>query len=796
MSNRDRDRFRSYESGCKKREKKQIKQDFLKTQQGSFLKFLSKENDKLDSQSDVILATKISTISQVNSEAENLELEREKSPELSPICLKSPKALKKDSELPQTIIISNFKESNSVEFQEILSCKLISNESKIILTNTAMNDSNMYDDPANWPISISQDLRTNIVKLGPKRIINFNFPSRVIISSSSAKEVNRRFSTNFYYRKLPNGEIVDRNWLVYSISKDYVFCFCCKLFGLSVYGSLSEIGTNDWSHLGTKLIEHERSLTHFRCTEKWFDLKIRIQKMTTIDKTNLEIIEKEKTHCRNILKRIIAAIHYLAKHNEAFRGTSDVIFTKNNGKFLGPIEMIGKFDPVMGEHLNKIKNHDTHVHYLGHDIQENLIKLMAVAKKTKIIHLIKSAKYFTIIMDTTLDISRQEQLSIVIRIVNMEFENEMCDPQINEFFMDFINIESTTGFCLANVLIEQLQHYDIDLQNCRGQAYDNGRNMIGQYKGVQSRILNQNPRAFFTPCAAHNLNLLIKDAANSSTIALLFFGTVERIYSIFSSSTQRWDIFKKNCNLLTVKKWAETRWESRLESVKSIRFQFKQLTDALKELFNTTTDGMFKSESQSLLKSISCYEFILSTVIWYDILLKINIVTKLEANILAKSAEVPQIFKLSRLRKKARMFNYESEDNSAADGETIFRTTFFIIIIDQALSSLNLRFNQFKIYNEKFGFLFHIGKLKEMEDDELMKNCKDLHIYLMDGEHKDIDGNELYHELQIFKSLMEINTTALQSLPILKKLNGSFPNITVALRIMLTIPITSASAER
>ncbi|KAL4135500.1 hypothetical protein QTP88_007106 [Uroleucon formosanum] len=148
MSNRDRDRFRSYESGCKKREKKQIKQDFLKTQQGSFLKFLSKENDK------------------------------EKSPELSPICLKSPKALNKDSELPQTII-SNFKESNSVEFQEILSCKLISNESKIILTNTAMNDSNMYDDPANWPISISQDLRTNIVKLGPKRIINFNFPSRL-----------------------------------------------------------------------------------------------------------------------------------------------------------------------------------------------------------------------------------------------------------------------------------------------------------------------------------------------------------------------------------------------------------------------------------------------------------------------------------------------------------------------------------------------------------------------------------------------------------------------------------------
>lgn len=150
-----------------------------------------------------------------------------------------------------------------------------------------MNDFNMYDDPANWPISISQFffffffyLRTNIVKLGPKRIIKLNFPSRVTISSSSEREVNRWFSTNFYYRKLTNGEIVDRNWLVFSISKDHVFCFCCKLFGLSVYGSLSGNGTNDWSHLGTKLVEHERSLTHFRCTEKWFYLKIRIQKMS------------------------------------------------------------------------------------------------------------------------------------------------------------------------------------------------------------------------------------------------------------------------------------------------------------------------------------------------------------------------------------------------------------------------------------------------------------------------------------------------------------------------------------
>lgn len=32
--------------------------------------------------------------------------------------------------------------------------------------------------------------------------------------------------------------------------------------------------------------------------------------------------------------------------------------------------MLNKFDPVIIEHLKRIKNHETHVHYLGHEIQK------------------------------------------------------------------------------------------------------------------------------------------------------------------------------------------------------------------------------------------------------------------------------------------------------------------------------------------------------------------------------------------------------------------------------------------
>lgn len=70
---------------------------------------------------------------------------------------------------------------------------------------------------------------------------------------------------------------------------------------------------------------------------------------------------------------------------------------------------------------------------------------------------------------------------------------------------------------------------------------------------------------------------------------------------------------------------------------------------------------------------------------------------------MVKSAAVSHILKFNRLRKKTFMFNYEGENNSSVDNETIFPFSFFIIIICKALSSLNLCFNQFKTYNDKFG---------------------------------------------------------------------------------------------
>lgn len=185
---------------------------------------------------------------------------------------------------------------------------------------------------------------------------------------------------------MANGEVVDRQWLVYSKIKDGVFCFCCVLFSQGKSESnLANIkeGVNDWKHLSQKLLQHERSKPHYLSLKQWYYFKIGLKSLATIDQQHLAQIEKEKNHWRAMLQRILCIIQYLSKHNDVFRGKSDVLFTKNNGKFLGLIKMLSKFDSVTIEHVRRIKNVETHTHYLGHDIQDELINLMANEVKKK-----------------------------------------------------------------------------------------------------------------------------------------------------------------------------------------------------------------------------------------------------------------------------------------------------------------------------------------------------------------------------------------------------------------------------
>lgn len=130
---------------------------------------------------------------------------------------------------------------------------------------------------------------------------------------------------------------------------------------------------------------------------------------------------------------------------------------------------------------------------------------------------------------------------------------------------------------------------------------------------MQARLLHLNPRAFYVPCGAHTLNLVIADAAKDSTDAFVYFGHLTKLYTLFSASTQRWDVLKKHVNL-SLKSWAETRWESRIKSIEAVKYQTAEVRDTLVEVRDTTGDPVVRVEAQSLAEEIGSYRFFLCTV--------------------------------------------------------------------------------------------------------------------------------------------------------------------------------------
>lgn len=384
---------------------------------------------------------------------------------------------------------------------------------------------NIYD-PGRWE-NVDTKLRDLLVEKGPIRENNITFPK---------DENSRHFSTAFYVKMLTNGEKHDRKWLIYSKDFNKVYCFCCKLFNTSCSkNQLSDEGTRDWKNLNSKLKSHETTNEHITNMNAWVDLEARLSKRKTIDKDVQERIDKEKEHWQKVLIRIIAVVKNLAKNNLAFRGKNEKIYEERNGNFLSLIEMIAEFDPTMQEHIRRIKTGEIHDHYLGHNIQNELILMLALEIKKSIVNKVKEAKYFSVILDCTPDASHQEQMSLILRCVDISTNL----VKIEEYFLGFLQVDNTTGKGLFNELVDVIKTLELDINDVRGQGYDNGSNMKGKNQGVQKRLLDINPRAFYTPCGCHSLNLVLCDMANSCPKAISFFGVVQRVYSLFSSSPKR-----------------------------------------------------------------------------------------------------------------------------------------------------------------------------------------------------------------------------------------------------------------
>ena len=108
----------------------------------------------------------------------------------------------------------------------------------------------------------------------------------------------------------------------------------------------------------------------------------------------------------------------LAMCNLPFRGSTEELSNENKGNFLSIIQLIAKYDSVLDKLLQLPKGSPK---YLSPSIQNELISFLAGQVLQDIKIELQSAPFFAIILDTTQDVSKKDELSKVFCYVKIAY---------------------------------------------------------------------------------------------------------------------------------------------------------------------------------------------------------------------------------------------------------------------------------------------------------------------------------------------------------------------------------------
>ena len=110
---------------------------------------------------------------------------------------------------------------------------------------------------------------------------------------------------------------------------------------------------------------------------------------------------------------------------------------------------------------------------------------------------------------------------------------------VKERFFGLIHVVDTVALTLKKGIYSLLSQYCLDIQNIRGQGYDEASNMQGMWNGLQALILNDCPYAYYIHCFAHRLQLALVKALKQVVPICGFFLKLLFLIKIVNASCKR-----------------------------------------------------------------------------------------------------------------------------------------------------------------------------------------------------------------------------------------------------------------
>lgn len=614
-----------------------------------------------------------------------------------------------------------------------------------------------------------------------------------------------------------------------------MYCFACRMFGVvgADKGSDSWISKGvtgaKWKNAVKCIREHAATKYHLNCMVAWKNIEKQAVDGMLNEQRQQELSRRQQQlqQNREIVYRIMDIICFLAKQNLAFRGHRESESSLNRGNFLELVSFQAKHDPILKKHLEASARNCT---YLSPEIQNELISYMGKSISSTIVHEVKVARYFTLLIDETTDTGHLEQVSFILRYVDSK-----CN--IQERFLGMTTTDRTDAETLTNIVESLLKHHGLDIALLRGQGYDGAANMSGQYSGLQTRIREINSKAIFVHCYAHVLNLILVSCCTKNTFAKYFFGTVESLYVFIEGSSKRHAIFIKSqqdCGLkrtYTLKRLSDTRWSCRIDSLIALKSTLPAVLKTLEFISENEGTARIASEAEGLLTRVHSFKFVFSLIVFHEFLSYTKTLSdylQSENMDFLSAAEMTNTVRsvLQSKRDEAKFDSYyalaqevstslnvpdatdppppkrrrvscridsapgtQYHHDSAKD---FYRIEFYYEVIDLMISGIDERFD-----SQVCSLLKHFSVLhpKRLFDIDWMSKLSSLSQFYAD----DVDGTLVKTEFEVFRGHKEVqNCESIQQvLPCLysKGLDCTYPNVVQLYKICLTLPVTVASAQ-
>lgn len=127
-----------------------------------------------------------------------------------------------------------------------------------------------------------------------------------------------------------------------------------------------------------------------------------------------------------------------------------------------------------------------------------------------------------------------------------------------------------------------------------------------------------------------------------------------------------------------------------------------------------------------------------------------------------------------------------------ADAEESFRVKYFLVMIDVAINSLTTRFDELKSCGSIFGFLFNSKKLKSLDETDLRRCCTNFAKTFSHENSGDVDLDDFVSELKVLQMTLPNTLMPADQIYEFVRAADSYPNVSIAYRILLTVPVTVA----